>query len=1776
MQATQLTATQLIGLTAAEVIRGYLSGEDSQDGVARILLDRLTGPQVAEICRAILADPQLREACEIRVPRLLVEGENLPESIVTDEKTTHFRHSNCEKSGLILANTNDDQAESLGLITSIGAPSLKERADEWVSIASKGNLIPEEHLVHWIKALIACGRASEFSLDQFAQYVSDTRHRIESEGVALVQALGWSLPALRIPRDTGFFEAIPDKFRGQVNRWQRLFNQAVNKRKCLLVKETPSRKSIDPSDLLATFERVREDIPEDKHELIRTFIEAPSGWNTSSQALAECEWEIDSIGALFSGIRTRKLDLVSATLQLFDDEYQDTLTDDELQYLEGLRARSSKEPTDEDADFYEKYRGELEHDKGLRAKWDKLVYGSPIECGDFLVGLLQCIERLRDQMDSTSSTRELRIKSQKRNSRSNWLQLNADVGLYFCTRYRGLQKLLGPRVTWDVPHLFDYDELLTSEARRKKTKYKRNKSAAKAATELKFFVELVQNNTSVAQTQLIWRCKPDSIGMELHDDLDRLLRNSPLLVSDVYRELTSKKGRLQGLSLEDVGTLAAAFRQDRGSLVGKYNRKADLAKIVPDRFNKAIKEGRIRSEGEAELKEKWEHFTDSYRNALTEWFSGRGIASPALIEQAEAYSDLLATLLVVAPGDRNREELLEPILGLGCVAVKGGTTTSIVAPWNPLRLCSIAVKARQLSGLIQHILTAENLDFGDSRVFFQDLRQEMQQPYYPEVCLGYKSEMAQLLGESVTVNDYSLMERPIRGDDSAVTNEDPTESAERIKGLVKRYLELMPHERANLCIALYNCDSIKLPQAVVNKLSELQDDEEEARCQIILRHEDSSQLSDLFQQLLESSDSDPDALITSEVSRDFIARLRIGVKADSLPVSDSGSGKFTDIVFLQGAISRRANEGWEESPFENEYPNVIEHVPPRWSRRKPAVRDDQKSTVYLSCPFQPTVGSTYLNALYSVLKGTDVDEGKSYLPVRQVQFRDDNTKRVLREVHELGEWVANVDDILERRQLVNQGIRVIRYQESRADRQSFIVSSTSSLSLLHVLIKRRLVALNLGLDETNLSTLTQRLVDDANQISGDIVLRAAKNGHFASELVGICLSRFILESELGKDFPVGWYFLDDYASWLGQKEGRIADILVLCPRETDKGKSLSILVSESKYVDASGMAEARKSSQKQLRETIDRINSALFLTPGRLDRDLWLSRVGDLLLNGLDVSPTADTSIEIFRNELRAGRVPIELRGYSHVFVSGPPDSDLDSERVPIAHSEGCYQEVFGREHVRKLLLAYHNGKSATSVREGVEGDRCWDASDIKLPAPPVSWPLTIDYSDTDHKGIVESSSVNGMDSSTEVNVKAAETPTEPAEQDRYVNAEPSGHSPESVDAVPEWSSSSLSTWLKKTDSQKSHQEEDLAWLKEIVGKLGIALRSYDLQSKVLGQRLTPNAALVSLKGSDRLTIEQIEKRTSQLLTTHGIGVINVVGKPGEVLVSIARPNRETVSLRDLWLRRKVNLGESGLNLSLLVGVKEVDGELLYLNLAGPFGGLQQHAPHTLIAGATGSGKSVLLQNLLLDISVTNDPHLARIYLIDPKAGVDYSMLETLPHLVEGIIIDQERAIEVLESLVSEMDRRYLQFREHRVKDLHSFNASVAKEKRLPALFLVHDEFAEWMLIDEYKSAVSTAVQRLGVKARAAGIYLIFAAQRPDANVLPVQLRDNLGNRLILRVESIGTSEITLGMKGAERLLGKGHLAARLMGESDIIFAQVPFVSDQDLESLCSVMSDPQ
>lgn len=351
----------------------------------------------------------------------------------------------------------------------------------------------------------------------------------------------------------------------------------------------------------------------------------------------------------------------------------------------------------------------------------------------------------------------------------------------------------------------------------------------------------------------------------------------------------------------------------------------------------------------------------------------------------------------------------------------------------------------------------------------------------------------------------------------------------------------------------------------------------------------------------------------------------------------------------------------------------------------------------------------------------------------------------------------------------------------------------------------------------------------------------------------------------------------------------------------------------------------------------------------------------------------------------------------------------------------------------------------------------------------------------------------------------------------------------------------------------------DAEWMKQIESQCKGALQQFQLQAKLMSSTLTPNAALLKFQGSTNLTVEQVVKRRSEFLTTHRLNVISVRAEPGAVAISIARPHRRVLQLLELW--KKWNPDCLNGSSELLIGLKEDDGNLLFLSP-------KKNAPHTLIAGSTGSGKSVLMQNIILAIACTNTPNQSQIVLIDPKHGVDYFAFEKLPHLQGGIIDNQQDAILTLNRLIDEMDTRYTILKQNKVANIFDLNNKKNVTNYLPFLWVIHDEFAEWMMIDEYREAVTNVVSRLGIKARAAGIFLVFAAQRPDARVMPMQLRANLGNRLILKVDSEGTSEIALGEKGAERLLGKGHLAAKLEGEDNIAIAQVPFINSDELENI--------
>ncbi|MEO0488743.1 MAG: FtsK/SpoIIIE domain-containing protein, partial [Cyanobacteria bacterium J06659_2] len=193
------------------------------------------------------------------------------------------------------------------------------------------------------------------------------------------------------------------------------------------------------------------------------------------------------------------------------------------------------------------------------------------------------------------------------------------------------------------------------------------------------------------------------------------------------------------------------------------------------------------------------------------------------------------------------------------------------------------------------------------------------------------------------------------------------------------------------------------------------------------------------------------------------------------------------------------------------------------------------------------------------------------------------------------------------------------------------------------------------------------------------------------------------------------------------------------------------------------------------------------------------------------------------------------------------------------------------------------------------------------------------------------------------------------------------------------------------------------------------------------------------------------------------------------------------------------------------------------------------------VGGTTGSGKSEFLRSLLLSLLVRHSPETLQIALVDPKR-VTFPEFEAMPWLLEPIVKDSEGAIALMTTLMDEMDRRYQRFEQSRCADLNRYNQQA--KTPMPRIVCIFDEYADFMSEKESKAAIEQSIKRLGAMARAAGIHLIIATQRPDAKVVTPLIRSNLPGRVALRTASDADSAIILGGKqgDAVNLLGKGDL----------------------------------
>ncbi|MCX7704657.1 MAG: DNA translocase FtsK [bacterium] len=357
---------------------------------------------------------------------------------------------------------------------------------------------------------------------------------------------------------------------------------------------------------------------------------------------------------------------------------------------------------------------------------------------------------------------------------------------------------------------------------------------------------------------------------------------------------------------------------------------------------------------------------------------------------------------------------------------------------------------------------------------------------------------------------------------------------------------------------------------------------------------------------------------------------------------------------------------------------------------------------------------------------------------------------------------------------------------------------------------------------------------------------------------------------------------------------------------------------------------------------------------------------------------------------------------------------------------------------------------------------------------------------------------------------------------------------------------------LKAAKQPEKETEKDLKVYAQVIEE---TLSDFGIEGEVVNFTQGPRVTLYELQPAPGIPLVKITKLSDNIAMSLKASPIRMVAPiPGKSTIGIEVPNREIsiVCLREILESKEFQNSPS--KLTMAIG-KNILGKPVISDL--------KIMPHLLIAGATGSGKTVCLNSLITSILYKATPDEVKFIMIDPKM-VELVIYNGIPHLILPVITDIKKAVNSLKWLIKEMDRRYHLFAEAKVRNIETYNQEA--EEKLPYIVVVVDELADLMLIA--RNEIENSIIRLTALSRAAGIHLILATQRPSVNVITGIIKANLPCRIAFQVSSKFDSQTILDAKGAEKLLGRGDLLFIPPGRSHPVRAQGGYVSDEELEEL--------
>ena len=368
-------------------------------------------------------------------------------------------------------------------------------------------------------------------------------------------------------------------------------------------------------------------------------------------------------------------------------------------------------------------------------------------------------------------------------------------------------------------------------------------------------------------------------------------------------------------------------------------------------------------------------------------------------------------------------------------------------------------------------------------------------------------------------------------------------------------------------------------------------------------------------------------------------------------------------------------------------------------------------------------------------------------------------------------------------------------------------------------------------------------------------------------------------------------------------------------------------------------------------------------------------------------------------------------------------------------------------------------------------------------------------------------------------------------------------------------------------------QSGEYALIHENAAKLERTFQSFGVKANVTQVHLGPAVTKYEVHPDAGVKVSKIVSLTDDLALALAAKDIRMEAPiPGKSAIGIEVPNSEVaiVSLREVLESKKNDKPEA----KLLIGLgRDITGEAVLAEL--------NKMPHLLVAGATGSGKSVCINGIITSILMRAKPHEVKMMMIDPKM-VELNVYNGIPHLLAPVVTNAKKASQALQKVVNEMERRYELFAHSGTRNIEGFNEHIRRHNAeeegqqplLPYIVVIVDELADLMMVAS--SDVEDSITRLAQMARAAGIHLIIATQRPSVDVITGVIKANIPSRIAFAVSSSTDSRTILDMGGAEKLLGRGDMLFFPVGSSKPVRVQGAFLSDEEVEEVVEFVIDQQ